>query len=86
VIWFNARATIMDRRTICEAQAAICREQADRDDSDRAFWLAEARRWQELAGEHVRAAVSVGRIDRAMDAQMRDRVSQMRDARPLQRN
>jgi hypothetical protein len=34
----------------------------------------------------VRAAVSVGRVDRAMDAQMRDRVGQMRDARPLQRN
>ncbi len=76
----------MDRRTICEAQAAICREQAARDDSDRAFWLAEAQRWHELAGEHVRAAVSVGRIDRAVDEQMRDRVSQIQNTRPLQRN
>ena len=58
----------MDRKTICEAQAAICKEQADRGDPDRAFWLAEARYWHDLAAEHVQTIISFERVENATQA------------------
>ncbi len=66
----------MDRKTICEAQAAICREQAGRGDSDRAFWLAEARYWHDLAGEHATTVMSFDNIESA--AKARDCEAQVR--------
>lgn len=58
----------MDRKSICEAQAAICREQAGRNEADRDFWLAEAQRWHDLASEHARAVVSFDAIARSSQA------------------
>lgn len=76
----------MDRRTICEAQAAICIEQAGRGDSDQAFWLAEARYWHELAGEHARAVMSFRDDPCPAEAQARDCETQKRDRPNLRRN
>lgn len=74
----------MDRKSICEAQAAICREQADRGESDREFWLAEARRWHDLAGEHAHAVVSFDLTATARQALHRK--ARKRDEQSLCRN
>jgi hypothetical protein len=50
----------MDQQAICEAQARICREQAGAQDGDRAYWLAEASRWQSLARNYAHPAAAVG--------------------------
>ncbi len=76
----------MDRRTICEAQAAICREQAGRGDSDRAFWLAEAQRWHDLAGERARTVMSFDNVEHAARKQARDFGSYGQDGQTLRRN
>lgn len=70
----------MDRKTICEAQAAICREQAGRGDSDRAFWLAEARRWLDLAGEHARTVISFDSVESVAKKQALDGEAPMRQS------
>jgi hypothetical protein len=72
----------MDRKTICEAQAAICGEQAGRGDSDRAFWLAEAQRWRALASEHAHAAISIDGVVCIAKAGALDREVQTRDGQP----
>ena len=74
----------MDRKSICEAQAAICREQASRGESDREFWLAEAQRWQNLAGEQVHAVVCFDLV--ATASRGTDREARRRDEQPSPRN
>ena len=76
----------MDRRTICEAQAAICTEQAGRGDSDRAFWLAEARRWRDLAGEHTRAVMSFENLESSAEIHVRNGEAPLLGLLPLSRN
>jgi hypothetical protein len=76
----------MDRKTICEAQAAICTEQAGRGDSDQAFWLAEARRWHDLADEQAHAVVSFDHIGRFAKVQAQDCEAKMPSTRPSGRN
>lgn len=71
--------TIVDRKSICEAQAAICMEQAHRNDLDRAYWLAEARRWHDMAGEHVHTTISFDRIGNAAKSHAQVRAVHLRD-------
>jgi hypothetical protein len=76
----------MDRKTICEAQAAICTEQASRGDSDRTFWLAEAQRWHDLSGEHAHAVVRFEDIAISSKALTRDFDAPVQNTVPPRRN
>jgi hypothetical protein len=44
----------MDRRNASLAQAELCRVRAKADPERRAYWMAEAVKWQQRANDEVR--------------------------------